>query len=275
MLKTDTILDQIIADKKLRIEQLKFNISFSELRSQVEASVKTEPHQFYDAIKNPDIGCKLIAEIKRQSPSAGTFNDQFSLENINNAYQASKSVVAISVLTEEDHFKGSTEDLTYVNTHSKHRKPVLRKDFIFDPYQIYESQLLGASAFLLIARLFSRSELQDLITLGKSIGLEPLVEIHSQAELDQVAGTSARCIGVNSRDLQTFEIDYKLHTLLFQLDDKYARVAESGIGNPAYLHSLMPHIDAALVGSLFMKSQNISEAINTFVSDFHKEDNEK
>jgi indole-3-glycerol phosphate synthase len=273
MLKTDTILDQIIADKKNRVEDTKTKLNLNHLRAQVEAGTKAEPHRFYDALKNSDIDCKLIAEIKRQSPSAGTFNEQFSLEQTNQAYQTAESVIAISVLTEEDHFKGTPTDLQYVHSHSKQDKPILRKDFIFDPYQVYESQLLGASAFLLIARLFDRSELQDLITLGKSIGLEPLIEVHSQVELDRVAATSARCIGVNSRDLQTFKIDHSLHSLLFQLDDRYARVAESGIEDPAYLRSLMPHIDAALIGGLFMKSDNISEAINTFVTDFHKEGN--
>lgn len=272
MLKTDTILDQIIADKRVRVEEAKTKLSFNDIRSRVEKGIKIEPHQFYDALKSPDIDCKLIAEIKRQSPSAGQFNSQFSLDESNAAYQSNDSVVAISVLTEEDHFKGNAEDLTYVHTHSEKDKPLLRKDFIFDPYQIYESQLLGASAYLLIARLFDRSELQDLITLGKSIGIEPLLEVHSQAELENVGATSARCIGVNSRDLQTFDIDHSLHELLFQLDDRYARIAESGIENPLYLRSLMPHIDAALVGSLFMRSENISEAINTFVTDFHKED---
>ena len=214
MQKTSTILDTILASKRLSLEEKKKRLPLEELEQQIKNMSRRETVSLYDAIKSNETKFRCIAEIKKASPSAGVLREQFSVEKINEAYQLASEVVAISVITETDYFHGSDEFLATVANHNTHHKPILRKDFIFDTYQILESKLLGADAFLLIAALFNTSELDRLVTFGQSIGLEPLVEVHSLAELKQATSTSARCIGVNSRNLKTFSIDSTIHELL-------------------------------------------------------------
>jgi indole-3-glycerol phosphate synthase len=265
MKTTDTILDDIIAAKKdyLRIRKRQ--------RSQAEVEhrlVDVSPFPgagFFDALKASQPQPKIIAEAKKTSPSGGVLREPFSLSEINAAYQAAPNVVAISVITERDYFQGSEETLVYFAGHNAKNKPLLRKDFLFDPYQILESKLLGAQAYLLIASLFERTELKDLIELGRSLDLEPLVEVHTAAELELVKQTDARCIGVNSRDLQSFSVDNSAHRLLDELDDSYARVAESGINDPAYLEQISGFSDAVLIGGHFMRAPDISAAIEALI----------
>ncbi|HEX5744305.1 MAG TPA: indole-3-glycerol-phosphate synthase, partial [Candidatus Saccharimonadales bacterium] len=222
---------------------------------------KAEESSFYDALKVESPHPTIIAEVKKASPSAGVLRENFSLEEINGAYQSAVNVVAISVITERDHFKGSEDFLTYFAKHNMRKKPLLRKDFLFEPYQILESKLLGAHAYLLIASLFDKKELSELVALGLSIGIEPLIEVHAQEELDMALATKARCIGVNARDLKTFKVDLDKHELLKQLDGSYARVAESGIRNLRYLMSLSEFCDAALIGTELVAPKHITAAL--------------
>lgn len=261
MKRTDTILDQIVTAKRAELEEQKRRRPLYVLEHELAGFQPDDVPSFFEAVKaGPTV--KLIAEIKRASPSAGVLRRPFSLEEINNAYQAAPSVVAISVLTEREHFQGGSEALEYVAAHNRAAKPLLRKDFIFDPYQVAESKLLGASAFLLIAALFDGHELAESVDRGFELGVEPLVEVHDERELELVLGTQARCIGVNSRNLRTFEIDNRRHEMLRWLDDSYVRVAESGIDNAGYLAHLSTFADAALVGSRIMQAADIGAAIS-------------
>jgi indole-3-glycerol phosphate synthase len=259
---TQTILDKIIVAKRDRLLALKTNRSLEKLES--DLAMLTTDHSgvsFFEALKSVKSYVNIIAEIKKASPSEEIFRDSFELSTIVQSYQKAEWVAAISVLTEQDYFKGSIENLRYVKEHNSNHKPILRKDFIFDTYQIVESKYIGADAYLLIACLFSIDELNILVNKGISIGIEPLVEVHTTEELEMVLQTKARCIGVNSRNLHTFKINNELHMLLKGLDDSYVRVAESGIDSPSYLKKLGGYIDGALVGGYFMKSDNITNAL--------------
>lgn len=263
MKTTGTVLDKIVADKKASLALQKQQKSLAQLEQEVAKLGAAKTHNFFEALKAKADRPKIIAEAKKASPSAGVFKRDFSLDEINEAYQSADSIVAISIVTETKHFQGSEDFLKYFARHNTHKKPLLRKDFLFDSYQVLESKLLGANAYLLIASLFDEKELAGLIDYGLGIGLEPLVEVHTQEELDMVRRTNARCIGVNARDLKTFKMDLSRHELLKQLDDSYARVAESGIANVRYLKQVSEYSDAALIGTEFMKAKAIIPAMRT------------
>ncbi len=265
MKTTETVLDRIIESKRARLRSLKQKTSLEDLKAQIKTIPDDQAIDFYDGLKAAATEPKIIAEVKKVSPSGGVLNDNFSLDTINQAYQAEPRVAAISVITEQDYFQGSDDFLSFFVGHNTNHKPLLRKDFIFDPYQIYEAKVLGAHAYLLIACLLDRAELDELIEVGQSIGLEPLVEIHTPAELDLATSSKVRCIGVNARDLKTFKIDTEAHNLLRSLDDSYARVAESGIKDPGYLKQIASFCDAALVGTQFMKAPDITMAIEAMI----------
>lgn len=263
MKSTGTILDKIVTAKKADLAKRKRQKPLSELEKELAGHETVEGPSFFDALKKGPKP-RIIAEAKKASPSAGVFRNDFSLPDINDAYQSTDHIVAISVVTEVKHFQGSDGFLTYFAQNNTHKKPLLRKDFLFEPYQILESKLLGAQAYLLIASLFDEKELTELVDYGLRIGLEPLVEVHTLEELDMVKKIDKiRCVGVNARDLKTFKIDVKRHNLLKQLDDKYARVAESGIDSKDYLKELSEYCDAALIGTKFMKAESIIPALRT------------
>lgn len=265
MKKTDTILDNIISDKREYLRSRKFKRPQAKLERELASVRPFQGPGFFDVLKAAAPKPKLIAEAKKASPSAGVLRRDFSLDMINQAYQAAPNIVAISVITEREHFQGSEDTLTFFAAHNTNRKPILQKDFIFDPYQIMESKLLGAQAYLLIASLFGRRELAELVELGQAIGLEPLVEVHDRQELETAMQTNARLIGVNCRNLRDFSIDVSVHELLRELDDSYARVAESGIDSPEYLRHLSTFSDAALIGSYFMTASDPAKAIKEMV----------
>ncbi|HZL08170.1 MAG TPA: indole-3-glycerol phosphate synthase TrpC [Candidatus Dormibacteraeota bacterium] len=265
MKQTDTILDKIVAGKKQYLKGRKLEVTQKKLEAKLGRLTPFDGSGFFETLKAESPRPKLIAEVKQASPSRGVLRESFSPTAINEAYQAAPHVVAISVLTEKDYFLGSEETLSFFARHNTHHKPLLRKDFIFEPYQVMESKLLGARAYLLIASLFDVKELEALVDLGMELGIEPLVEVHDQEELDMAKATKARCIGVNSRDLKTFKVDVKRHELLRELDGSYARVAESGINSPEYLAHLSAFADAALVGSHFMEAGSIEASIEKLV----------
>lgn len=265
MKHTDTILDKIVAAKRRDLRRRQADRPLSQIERELAAREASSGKSFFDAVKAAQPRLKLIAEVKQASPSAGLLRRDFSLDTINEAYQAADGVVAVSVLTEEPHFHGSDDVLRFFADHNSRAKPLLRKDFIFDPYQIAETKLLGAQAFLLIAALFERSQLQELVAAGLELGIEPLVEIHDSRELELAAATEAKVIGANSRDLRDFSIDLEVHELLRQLPPSYARIAESGIIDHQYLSYLADFTDAGLVGGSLMTAANIPAAIDKLV----------
>jgi len=241
-------------------------------RKEIEMSKKKLPlHRFKDSLKNSERDFKkallkkklgLIAEIKRKSPSQRNFNMQFDIKKIIAAY--SKYADAISVLTDSKFFGGSLLDL--MDASRLTRLPVLRKDFIIDEYQIYESRLYNADAVLLIASELSTDELNNLIDIANSYKMNCLVEVHKEEELSKALDSNADIIGINNRNLDTLEIDAET---TLRLVDKIPKgkiiVSESGISSNDYIKKIEGKVNAILVGSFFMNSKSLEKSIISLV----------
>jgi len=252
MAKVD-ILKQIVAKKKERILLAKQTLSQEDLIAQLAGLPPTRP--FKEAISKPK-QISLIAEIKQASPSGGIIRQNFNLEEIARFYQEA-GVQAVSVLTEEDFFSGNLAYLNQVKNIVS--VPLLRKDFILESYQVYESRYFGADAILLIADLLTKDKLVELMQVADSLGLDYLVEVHDEKELKKVLGLKVPIIGINNRNLRTLEIDFKTTEKLFTLipRDKVV-VVESGIKN--YQDVLFLKILGAsgvLIGTAFMQATDI------------------
>jgi indole-3-glycerol phosphate synthase len=251
-------LKEIIAKKKERILLAKQSLPEEDLKVKVQALSPTRP--FIESI-NKKNEISLIAEIKKASPSEGVIRQDFNPQGIAKIYQDA-GAQALSVLTEEDFFQGS---LSYINeAKSAVNLPVLRKDFILEPYQVYESRFFGADAVLLIADLLSRDKLSELINLANTLGLDSLVEAHTEKELKKVLGLKeVPLIGINNRDLHTLEVDFKVTEKLFPLIPKDKPVVvESGIKtrqDTLFLKIL--GAKAVLIGTAFMEAVDIKNKI--------------
>lgn len=256
MKKTD-VLKEIVQKKKERILLAKQQISEDDLKAKIQSLASTRP--FIEAI-NKSKQISLIAEIKKQSPSRGLIRADFNLQEIARVYQDA-GVQAVSVLTEEDYFGGN---ITYINEVKNIVScPVLRKDFILEPYQVYESRFYGADAILLIADLLSKDKLSELMLLAESLGLDCLLEVHDEKELKKVLGLKAPLIGVNNRDLHTLEIDSKTTERLFLLipKDKVV-VVESGLKSyQDILFLRILGVSAVLIGEAIMEASDIRKKI--------------
>ncbi len=256
MAKIDT-LKEIVAKKKERIVLAKQQLPEEELKSRV---IGMEPARaFAQAINKPRQMC-LIAEVKKASPSKGVIRENFVPVEIAKIYEEA-GVQAVSVLTEEDFFGGSLNFLAEVKSAVK--LPVLRKDFIIEPYQIYESRVNGADAILLIEDLLSREKLIELIGVAKNVGLECLVEVHDEKALKKVLNLKVPLIGINNRDLHTLEIDPKTTEKLFTLIPKDKTVVvESGIkSSQDVLFLKILGVNAVLIGTAFMESADIRRKV--------------
>jgi indole-3-glycerol phosphate synthase len=256
MAKID-ILKQIVAKKKERIELAKQNLSEESLKEQL-ASVA--PARDFLAAMNKPKQIALIAEIKKASPSKGVIRQEFNPEEIAKTY-ALCGVQAISVLTEEDFFQG---DPGYINiVKNSASVPVLRKDFIIDSYQVFESRLLGSDAILLIADLLTKDKLTEFMRIADALGMGYIVEVHDEKELKKVLSLNAPVIGINNRSLHTLEVDFKTTEKLFTLIPKgKVVVVESGIKN--YQDVLFLKIlgaSAVLIGTAFMEAADIKQKV--------------
>ncbi len=252
MAKTD-ILKQIVAKKKERIILAKQQISQEDLIAKSAGLADTRP--FKEAISKPR-QISLIAEIKQASPSRGLIRQNFNLEEIARIYDE-VGVQAVSVLTEEDFFNGNLAYLAQVK--NVFSGPVLRKDFILDSYQVYESRYFGADAVLFIADLLTKDKLLELMQLADSLGLDYLVEVHDEKELKKVLSLKVPIIGINNRNLRTQEIDFKTTEKLFTLipRDKTV-VVESGIKNSQdVLFLKILGASGVLIGTAFMEALDI------------------
>ncbi len=251
------ILKDIIAKKKEKITLAKQSLSEEELRNRIQAL--PQPRPFIEAINKPRV-ISLIAEIKKASASRGVIRENFNLIDIALIYQEA-GAQAISVLTEENYFLGN---IAYINEIKNIvNLPVLRKDFIFESYQVYESRFYGADAILLIADLLSKDNLSELIKLAFDLGLDCLVEVHTEKELKKVLNLKAPLIGINNRDLHTFEVDLKTTERLFTLipKDKVV-VVESGIRTRQDMLFLkVLGVNAVLIGEAFMAAEDIRKKI--------------
>jgi len=256
-MKKIDILKEIIDKKKERIILAKQQICEEDLKAKAQNLPPTR--HFIEAISKPK-QISLIAEIKKQSPSAGIIRQDFNLLEIARIYQEC-GVQAISILTEEDYFGGS---ISYINeVKNLTDRPILRKDFILEPYQVYESRFYGADAILLIADLLSREKLSELMQIAQGLGLATLVEVHNEKELKKVLGLKVPLIGINNRDLHTLEVDFKITEKLFPLipKDKVV-VVESGIKSyQDVLFLKILGISAVLIGEALMEAQDIKKKV--------------
>jgi indole-3-glycerol phosphate synthase len=219
---------------------------------------------FATGLRGP--GLSLIAEHKRRSPSAGTIRDDLSLDQVVESYERA-GAAALSILTEGPNFGGSLDDLGAARAASS--LPILRKDFIVDPYQLHESLAAGADAILLIVAALSDGELVSLRALAAELGLAALVEVHDRAELERALGAGAELVGINNRDLTTLEVDIRTaFELLPSVPDGVVRVAESGLRDRRELEELArAGVDAVLVGESLMRSHDIEQACRALIGE--------
>lgn len=243
------ILDEIAARTKERVEESKRKLSLEEITEQ--ATETKEGFPFEKALKGDDIA--FICEVKKASPTKGVIAEDFPYLQIAQEYEAA-GANAISVLTEPYYFKGDGRYLSEISRAVS--IPLLRKDFTVDPYMIYEAKLLGASAVLLICAILDGAQLSEYIQISHSLGLSALVEAHTELEAEAALKAGARIIGVNNRDLKTFEVDLSTSERLRKvIPDTVIFVSESGIKTPEDIGSLRKMgADAALIGETFMRS---------------------
>jgi len=253
-----TILDEIAGKTKLRVAAAKKAAPFDQVKKKALALAEDEGSRgeaarfpFERAIAAP--GLSFICEVKKASPSKGIIAENFPYLQIALEYE-SAGAAAISVLTEPDYFLGSDQYLKEIA--AAVAIPALRKDFIVDPYQIYEAKLLGAKAILLICALLDAETLAEYIKTANELGLSSLVEIHDEAEAEQAVRAGARIIGINNRDLKTFKVDLAVTARLRSLIPAgILTVAESGIKSPEDVRAISGFgLDAVLVGESLMRA---------------------
>ena len=250
------ILDQIVTAKRAEVAQLKRAMPLSRLQKALPDL--PPPRGFKRAISSS--GCAIIAEVKRSSPSRGRIREQFDPVQIAMLYQE-HGAQAVSVLTDEQFFEGKGEFLAAIKKAAA--LPLLRKDFIIDPYQIYESRILGADALLLITAILEQGQLRQYIRLAKQLGMAALVEVHTKPELAKALAAGAEIIGINNRDLKTFSTDLKKTLELRPLipEDKVV-VTESGIKSRKDIELLMREdVHCFLIGEALMRSANIGKKL--------------
>ena len=253
------ILDEIIANKKLELAEAKRRLPLAEVEKL--AMERPAPNDFAAPLTGDRI--RLIAEVKKASPSKGLISASFEPLKVARIY-ASNGAAAISVLTESKYFLGSLTDLDGIgHALGAKRPPLLRKDFLFDPYQILESRAHGADALLLIAAVLRRTQLRELVNLTHSLDMKCLVEVHTESELDVALSCDARVIGINNRDLKTFDVDLgTTERLRPRIPRDKVIVSESGIKTRADMDRLRAcGVDAVLIGEALMTAPDIAARI--------------
>lgn len=255
-----SILEKIVKDKRREVVLKKAVIPVSQL----EASIFFEKpaYSLSAALRKEKYG--IIAEHKRRSPSKAVINHSFSVEEVVKGYETA-GIAGVSVLTDGKYFGGSLDDLLLARASAK--LPVLRKEFIIDAYQILEAKAYGADAILLIAAVLSRSQIKDLSELAKSLGLEVLLEVHDEEELKKSLMPSLDMIGVNNRNLKTFEVSLETSKSLAEtIPNEFVKVSESGISSVEHLVDLETYgFQGFLIGEEFMKTSDAGKAAAEFV----------
>jgi len=253
------ILDQIVADNRQELKARKHTLPLAEL--QRVASEQPPPLDFAPVLRGDRI--QLIAEVKKASPSRGIICPDFNPVAIAQTY-ASNGASVISVLTEAKYFQGSLDHLKDISKAlGSKRLPLLRKDFIYDPYQVYESRIYGADSLLLIVAILTPEKLDELLGLSHELGMSCLVEVHNEVELEIALNSGVRVIGINNRDLTTFTVDLTTTKHLRPLipQDRII-VSESGIKNHSDIEKLREWgVDAVLIGESLMAASDIAQKI--------------
>ena len=257
-------LDQIVASTRKRVATAKASTDLRELERRAERHV---PRGFRDALRRKtQDGPAIIAELKKVSPSRGLIRAEFDVAALASELERA-GATALSVLTDEEFFQGSLENLQRASSRTK--LPCLRKDFIVDEFQLLEARACSADAILLIVAALTDPELTTLATKAKNISLDVLCEVHDEKELKRAIDAGCDLIGVNSRDLRTFQVDLQTAFRLARLIPKDAlRVAESGIHNGADIARLRSAgYDAFLIGESLMKAPSPGEMLRTLIAE--------
>ena len=256
------ILDRIVEMRRESVAHRKRVLPDVALK--IAAKEKAPAARDFAAALSRD-GFNVIAEMKKASPSRGILREEYDPAVLAGSAEAG-GAAAISVLTEEDFFQGSLGDLKAVRRVVQ--IPVLRKDFIFDPWQVWEARAAGADSFLLIAAILRDELLKELLELGRSLGMEPLVEVHSREELERVISCGARIIGVNNRDLRDFQVRLETSLGLVEfIPEECIAVSESGIHSHEDLVQLRrAGFDAFLVGEHLMKGADPEQELRKLLT---------
>lgn len=255
------VLADILAEGKTQLAADKARVSFLELSKKAEGM--PTPVDFYAAVTRP--GCvSVIAEMKRKSPSAGLIRDPYNVKEIATAYKKA-GVAALSVLTEQGRFNGKIDDIDAV--HASVDTPILRKDFLFDPYQVAEARVHGASAVLLIADMVTASQLKQLVTVATEFQLTSLVEVFTKESVKAALASGSKLIGINTRNLRTLEmVPDNVEKLSKLIPNEFAIVAESGIKTAKDIKKYKDlNIKAVLVGESLLKQKDLESAARTLV----------
>ena len=254
------ILDKIVEHKKIQLHNEMRHITIEGWKQKVKEPGMHRPLDFYNAIKrNGEIS--IIAEVKKASPSKGLIRENFDPADIGRQY-CKADVQAISVLTEKEFFLGDDENLLKVRQVAP--VPILRKDFIIDLWQVYQSRCLGADAILLITSILTADMLNKMMIVANILGMQCLVEVHNESELEMALEAGTKIIGINNRDLKTFEVDLAVtDRLINRIPHDRVVVSESGIktaDDMKFLKNL--GVDAVLIGEILMKAASIQEKID-------------
>ncbi len=253
---TGTVLDRILEARLLEVEHRKKVLPQTALKYGVKAA--SSLRDFSAALTRP--GINILAELKPASPSRGVIRDPFDPITLATSLEAA-GAAALSVLTEGEFFRGSLKNLR--DARENVQLPVLRKDFIFDPWQVWESRANDADSFLLIVATLRDQQLIELIGLGRELGMEPVVEVHTSEELSRAIEAGSKIIGINNRNLKT--LDVRIETsweLIEQVPDECIAVSESGIRTPGEVAKLRAAgFDAFLVGTSLMLAPDPAAAL--------------
>ena len=263
------ILEEIVWYKDIEINNFKKSLSLNDLINQIDNLPSTKG--FINGLIRSKNNPAVIAEVKKASPSKGVIREDFDPQKIVSIYERS-GASCISVLTDKKFFQGGFEILKDVRAHTD--LPLLCKDFIISPYQVYKARISGADAILLIAAILKDSDLIYLKKIADQLKLDVLVEVHNREEMDRVLSlNSFKLVGINNRDLKTFQTDLKVSLDLmnkysdYAINKKVIFISESGIKNPEDLNNLKSHgIRGVLIGESFMKEKDIESAFKKLLN---------
>jgi len=258
---SDTVLSRIVEARRVEVARRQRIVPETVLRI---AAKKAEPVRDFAGALCRD-GLNVIAELKKASPSAGLLRKEFDPASLAAGYEQA-GAAALSVLTEEENFQGALAHLR--DARKAVTLPVLRKDFIVEPWQVWETRAANADAFLLIVAALSAAALADLLALGRELGMEPLVEVHTQEELGTAVVAGARIIGVNNRDLHTLEVRVQTSfELIDGIPEDCIAVSESGLRSKEDLKPLRAAgFDAFLIGEHLMREADAGKALQRLLA---------
>jgi indole-3-glycerol phosphate synthase len=260
-MNSGNVLQRIVDARRVSIAHRQRVLPETVLRMAVKSA--TPPRDFVAALSGPEVN--IIAELKKASPSRGLLREEFLPIKLATGF-AQAGAAALSVLTEEEFFQGSAKDLR--DARKACEIPVLRKDFIVDPWQVWEARAIDADSFLLIVAALNDGALAELLALGRELGMEALIEVHTRTELDRAIAAGARIIGVNNRDLKTLQVQLETSfDLVKAIPEECVAVCESGIRDGAEINRLRAAgFDAFLIGEHLMTQADPAAALAGLLS---------